>query len=132
MLHENNEIVIGKDTININYGIAQGSVLAPYLFNIYLEEALNSCDIFKEMIKRRDLLAYADDITIFTKNDGEIRKVVQGFKDMEQHFNLKINLKKCEILRIKEGGGKIQYIEGIEVKENVRYLGLRLVADRQR
>ena len=76
MLHENNEIVIGEDTININYGIAQGSVLAPYLFNIYLEEALNSCDIFKEMIKRRDLLAYADDITIFTKNDVEISHVI--------------------------------------------------------
>ena len=47
LLHENNEIQIGQDRININYGIAQGSVLAPYLFNIYMEEALNSCDIFR-------------------------------------------------------------------------------------
>ena len=56
---------------------------------------------------RKDLLAYADDITIFTKNDMEIGRVVQGFKHMEQHFNLKINIKKCEILRIKGGDSNI-------------------------
>ena len=49
---------------------------------------------------------------------------------MEQHFNLRINLKKCEILRIKGGSLNIKQIEGIEVKDNVKYLGLKLVADR--
>ena len=58
--------------ININYGIAQGSVLAPYLFNVYLEEALDSCDVFRELTMRKDLLPYADDIAVFTKNDTEI------------------------------------------------------------
>ena len=72
MLHENNEIMVGQEMINLNFGIAQGSVLAPYLFNIYLEEPLNSSDVLKELIVRKDLLAYADDITIFTKNDMEI------------------------------------------------------------
>ena len=76
LLHDNNEVVIGQETININFGIAQGSVLAPYLFNIYLEEALNSCDVFKELMRRKDLLAYADDFTIFTKHDMEIGRVV--------------------------------------------------------
>ena len=132
LLHENNEVVIGQESININFGIAQGSVLAPYLFNIYLEEALNSCDVFKELMRRQDLLAYADDITIFTKNDIEIGRVVQGFRQMEQHFNLRINLKKCEILRIKGGSLNIKQIEGIEVKDNVKYLGLKLVADRRK
>ena len=75
-LHEDNQISIGAEKININFGIAQGSVLAPYLFNIYMEEALNSCDIFKNLIARKDLLAYADDITIFTKNDVEIGHVI--------------------------------------------------------
>ena len=132
LLHDNNEVVIGQETININFGIAQGSVLAPYLFNIYLEEALNSCDVFKELMKREDLLAYADDITIFTKNDIEIGRVVQGFRQMEQHFNLRINLRKCEILRIKGGTSNIKQIEGIEVKDNVKYLGLKLVCDRKK
>ena len=69
---------------------------------------MNNCDIFQELIARKDLLAYADDITIFTKNDNEISRVVNGFKQMETNFNLKINLKKCEILRIKEGDSKIK------------------------
>ena len=107
-------------------------MLAPYLFNLYLEEALNSCDVFKELIIRKDLLAYADDITIFTKNDIEIRRVVLGFKQLEQQFNLRINLKKCEILNIKGGNTKVEQIEGIEVKDNVKYLGMKLVADRHR
>ena len=50
---------------------------------------------------------------------------------MEQQFNMRINLKKCEILRIKGGNNNIKQIEGIEVKDNVKYLGMRLVADRQ-
>ena len=41
-------------------------------------------------------------------NDNQISRVVNGFKQMETNFNLKINLKKCEILRIKEGDSKIK------------------------
>ena len=51
-------------------------MLAPYLFNIYLEEALASESIFQELIRRKDLLAYADDIAIFTKSDLEVRSIV--------------------------------------------------------
>ena len=95
-----------------------------------MEEALNSCDIFKQLIIRKDLLAYADDIAIFTKNDVEISHVIQGFRKIEVEYNLRINLKKCEILRIKGGPGNVQQIEGIEIKDSVRYLGLKLVTDR--
>jgi retron-type reverse transcriptase len=34
--------IIGKETIEMKGGVAQGSVLSPILFNIYLEEALKS------------------------------------------------------------------------------------------
>jgi len=73
LLHRENEICVGNERVNVGYGIAQGSVLAPYLFNIYLEEALLSNSTFRCLIERRDLLAYADDIAVFTKNDSEIR-----------------------------------------------------------
>lgn len=104
--------------------------MAPYLFNIYMEEALNSCDIFKQLILRKDLLAYADDITIFTKNDVEISHVIQGFRSLEEQYNLRINLRKCEILRIKGGPGNVRQVEGIEVKDSVKYLGLKLMSNR--
>ena len=91
---------------------------------------MNSCDIFRQLINRKDLLAYADDITMFTKNDVEINLIVKGFRQIENQYNLKINLKKCEILRIKGGSKSVQQIEGIEVKDSVRYLGLKLVIDR--
>ena len=117
--------------MDIRYGIAQGSVLAPYLFNIYLQEALLSDDTLKELIRRKDLLAYADDIAIFTKSDAEIRQIIEAFKRIEASHNLRINLKKCEIMRIKGGSTNIKSIEGIEVKDSVRYLGLKIVTSKK-
>jgi hypothetical protein len=42
------------------------------LFNIYLEEALNSSELLKGMRRRGDLLAFADDMLIMSNQRGEI------------------------------------------------------------
>ena len=79
ILHEKNEVCLGEESVNIKYGIAQGSVLAPYLFNIYLDEAISDSKILSDLVLRNDLIAYADDISIFTKSDTEIKLVIEAF-----------------------------------------------------
>ena len=47
------------------------------LFNVYLEEALNSAAKLSEMRKRGDLLAFADDMLILTNFRAELVEAIQ-------------------------------------------------------
>ena len=47
------------------------------LFNVYLEEALNSSKKLSEMRKRGDLLAFADDMLILTNCKAELTEAIQ-------------------------------------------------------
>ena len=41
-------------------------MLSPMLFNVYLEEALDTTQKLREMVNRGDILAFADDMLILT------------------------------------------------------------------
>jgi retron-type reverse transcriptase len=44
-LHRNSIIEVGTSSLNAEMGLPQGSVLSPVLFNVYLQEALNSFEL---------------------------------------------------------------------------------------
>jgi hypothetical protein len=64
-LHGHQMIRIGQSTIKPKYGVIQGSVLAPVLFNVYLQDALKSSKPLWEKAKVGGMLAFPDDIAIF-------------------------------------------------------------------
>jgi hypothetical protein len=41
-LHKESTIQVGENEVNAEMGLPQGSVLSPFLFNVYLEEAIKS------------------------------------------------------------------------------------------
>ena len=49
---------------NLEYGIPQGSILGPLLFNIHL------CDLFY-FLEDLDIVSYADDTTIYTVKENK-------------------------------------------------------------
>jgi len=71
-LHQDSIIEVGSSSLNAEMGLPQGSVLSPVLFNVYLENALDSSQKLKEMRRRGDLLAFADDMLIMSNQKGEI------------------------------------------------------------
>ena len=71
-LHQDSIIEVGSSSLNAEMGLPQGSVLSPILFNVYLEDALNSSQMLQGMRRRGDLLAFADDMLVMSNQKGEI------------------------------------------------------------
>ena len=65
-------MVIGKHSFSADLGMVQGGVLSPMLFIIYLEEALGTTQKLREMVNRGDLLAFADNMLIFSNSKAEM------------------------------------------------------------
>jgi hypothetical protein len=53
---------VGDQQISTHWGVPQGGVLSPTLFNVYLEEALKSKTLLWQAAQRGNLLAYADTV----------------------------------------------------------------------
>ena len=97
-LHRNSIIEVGTSSLNAEMGLPQGSVLSPVLFNVYLEEALNSSELLQGMRRRGDLLAFADDMLVMSSQKGEIEKAITELASLQLKYNLRLNKKKSEIL----------------------------------
>ena len=98
------------------------------LFNVYLEEALNSSAKLREMRKRGDLLAFADDMLVLTNVQAEMLEAIQELENLAPEWSLKMNKDKSQILT----KDNIQNIGGIPCMTNVKYLGVPIhVNDKQ-
>jgi RNA-directed DNA polymerase len=75
-MYQKSQVVIGKHSFSADLGVVQGGVLSPMLFNVYLEEALGTTDKLKEMVRRGDLLAFADDMLILTNSKAEMTQAI--------------------------------------------------------
>ena len=69
-------------------------MLSPMLFNVYLEEALSTTEKLKEMGRRGDLLAYADDMLILTNSKAEMTQAIKELDGLREVWNLRLNKSK--------------------------------------
>ena len=92
------------DWFQIGKGVRQGSILTPYLFNLYadyimrndgLDEAQARIKIAKKNINN---LIYADDTIIMPKSEEQLKSFLIRVKEESEKAGLKLNIQKTKIM----------------------------------
>lgn len=112
---------------NIHRGIRQGCPASPYLFLLVaqlLAYHIHSSDIKGISITNRELVItqLADDTTLFLKEESQIPIAIEAVAEFSRASGLYLNIKKCELMAIKECNTSILY--SILVKDEISYLGI--------
>jgi hypothetical protein len=88
----------GKTILQYNRGVAQGSILSPALFNIYIEDLIQ--DIYRTGIENADILFYADDLAVILDTRDDIENVLKTIMEWSERNGMSLNKKKSAILPV--------------------------------
>ena len=92
------------DWFQIGKGVRQGCILSPCLFNVYVEYIMRNAwiDEAKAGIKiaGRNInnLIYADDTTLMTESEEELKSLLMKVKEESEKVGLKLNIQKMKIM----------------------------------
>lgn len=122
---------------NVNSGVPQGSVLAPYLFNLFLND-------FPHTTQNSQAILYADDCLIYAHSTSPVQALsyaaahLEIINDFYKTWGIKINAAKSEAICIRNASRKCPrsvvpeskslctVLDGIEIpfKTSIKYLGI--------
>ena len=92
------------DMEQIGKGVCQGCILSPCLFNLYAEHIMRNVGLEEAQagIKtaRRNInnLRYADDITLMTESEEELKSLLIKVKEESEEVGLKLSIQKTKIM----------------------------------
>ena len=123
------------DWFQIGKGLHQGCMLSPCLFNFYAEYNMRNArldeaqDGIKTAGRSINNLRYADDITLMTESEEELKSLLMKVKKEGERAGLKFNIQKTNIMA---SGPIISWqIEGetIETVRDFIFLGSKITVD---
>ena len=92
------------DWLQIGKGVYQGCVLSPCLFNFYAEYIMRKAGLdeaqagIKIVGRNINNLRYADDTTLVTKSEEELKSLLMKVKEESEKVGLKLNIQKTKIM----------------------------------
>ena len=92
------------DWLQIRKEVCQGCILSPFLFYSYTEYIMRSAGLDEAQagikITGRNInnLRYADDMTIMTESEEELKRLLMKVKEKSEKVGLKINIQKTKIM----------------------------------
>ena len=92
------------DWFQIGYGVCQGCILSPCLFNFYAEYSMRNAGLEKAQagikIAGRSInkLRYADDTTLMAESEEELKSLLMKMKEESEKVGLKLNIQKTRIM----------------------------------
>ena len=111
------------DWFKIEKGVCQGYILSPCLFNLYAEYIMRNAGLEEAQagikIAGRSInnLRYADDTTLMTESEEELKGLLMKVKEESEKVGLKLSIQKTKIMA--SGSITSCQIEG-ETVETVR------------
>ena len=123
------------DWFQIGKGVRQGCIFSPCLFNLYTEYIMRNArlDEVQAGIKiaggNINDLRYADDTTLMTESEEELKSLLMKVKEESEKIGLKLNIQKMKIM----ASGLITswQIDGetVETVSDFIFLGSKITAD---
>ena len=92
------------DWFQIGKGVCQGCILAPCLFNLYAEYVMRNAGLEETQAginfsgRNINNLRYADDTTLMTESEEELKGLLMKVKEESEKVGLKLNIQKTKIM----------------------------------
>ena len=123
------------DWFQIGKGVCQGYILSPCLFNFYAEYIMRNTGLeeaqagIKIAGRNINILRYADDTTLMTESEEELKGLLMKVKEESEKIGLKLSIQKTKIM----GSGPITSweIDGetVETVSDFILWGSKITAD---
>ena len=112
-------IRIGSKKFKANCGVAQGSVISPFLFNIYIEDlALELKE--KVDINLEDIFMYADDILTLCSSVAQLKRAISVIENWCENNGMILNKQKSGIVPFAPRSAKRIPLMRLEKKKELR------------
>lgn len=121
-----------SDCFNLRTGLNQGSVLAPALFAVCIDDVIKKCNASG----LGTIVVYADDIILITRSCSNLQKLLDIVQNELVYLNLSLNAEKCCCLRIgprfNAFCAQMTCLDGTAITwvSQIRYLGIFIVSGR--